>query len=69
LSKDDRIYTVKNNGKATIYRWWPAPMGNSRAPFTCALEREKRFGKDHFSGAVESLDRSVRSYQAPIAVL
>lgn len=69
LFKDDRIYSIKNNGKVTIYRWWPAPMGNSRAPFTCALEREKKFGKDYYSGAVETRDRSLKTYQAPIVIL
>jgi hypothetical protein len=69
LFKDNRIFAVRNNGNLVSYRWWSTPVGESKAPFTCALEKERKLGKDLRTGSIETRDRSMIGFNAPIAIL
>ncbi|CAG9328520.1 unnamed protein product [Blepharisma stoltei] len=67
--KDKDIIAIRNNGNMVRYNWWPAPMGESKTPFTCALNKEVQFYKMKEIGEVEALDRSIRGFNASIEII
>jgi len=67
---DNRIVALRNNGTLVIYRWWSTPvMGDFKTPFTCAIEKEKKLGRDYRSAGIETKDRSVPGLNAPVLLL
>ena len=45
LFKDREICALRLNGNFVRYNWWPAPMGETKTPFTCALNKESSIEK------------------------
>lgn len=68
MYKDKEICAVRRNGNLIRYNWWPAPMGESKTPFTCANNKEIQMLKDT-KGTVESHDRSAIGFNAPIEIM
>lgn len=64
----DRIFALRNNGNMVIYRWWQSSIQDSRTPFTCAIEKERKIGRDYHSALVETKDRSTYGFNAPIII-
>lgn len=44
-------------------------MGDFKTPFTCAIEKEKKLGRDYRSAGIETKDRSVPGLNAPVLLL
>ena len=66
---ENKILGVRISGQIVVYKFRSVPQADQKSPFSCSIEKEKTLPTDFQSTIIQTRDRSILGFNAPIRIV